>query len=205
MIAIVNYGVGNLTSIHNMLRKISVDAVISSDPEEIARAARIILPGVGAFDHCMQLFNGSGLRELVTRRALEERIPVLGICVGMQMLTAGSEEGKEAGLGWISGRTVRFRRGEVGNLKIPHMGWTEVKAKKSSKMVSDFSDEFRFYFVHSYHVEPSDPSDILLTAEYGYEFTAAVEKGNIRGVQFHPEKSHRFGMQLLKNFATTVE
>lgn len=205
MIAIVNYGVGNLTSIYNMLRKISVDAVITSDAGEIARASRIILPGVGAFDHCMQQFNGSGLRELVTKRALEEKVPLLGICVGMQMLTGGSEEGKEPGLGWISGITVRFSREKVGDLKIPHMGWTDVSPKKDSGMVARFSDDYRFYFVHSYHVVTDDAADILLTAEYGYPFTAAVERGNIRGVQFHPEKSHRFGMQLLQNFATTVE
>ena len=205
MIAIVNYGVGNLTSVYNMLRKISVDAVITSDAGEIARASRIILPGVGAFDHCMQMFNGSGLRELVTKRALGEKTPLLGICVGMQMLTGGSEEGKEPGLGWISGKTVRFSKERIGDLKIPHMGWTDVSVKKNSKMVSDFSDAFRFYFVHSYHVVPDDRTDILLAAEYGYEFTAAVERNNIRGVQFHPEKSHRFGMQLLQNFATTVE
>jgi glutamine amidotransferase len=204
MIAIVNYGVGNLTSIYNMLRKISVDAVITSDTGEITRASRIILPGVGAFDHCMQMFNASGLRELVTRRALEEGVPTLGICVGMQMLTGGSEEGKEPGLNWIAGKTVRFSREKVGALKIPHMGWTDVSVKKSSGMVADFSDDFRFYFVHSYHVVTDDPADILLTAEYGYPFTAAVEKANIRGVQFHPEKSHRFGMQLLQNFATTA-
>lgn len=201
MIAIINYGVGNLSSIANMFRKLGIDAQITDDPAAISSASKLVLPGVGAFDHCMQMFNRSGLRELITRDALENKKPVLGICVGLQMMTEGSEEGKEPGLGWIRGRTTRFRFESGNGLKVPHMGWTNVTTRKASNLATDFPDNSRFYFVHSYHVSLQDASDELFSAHYGYDFTAAVEHENIRGVQFHPEKSHRFGMKLLENFS----
>lgn len=201
MLAIIDYGVGNLASIRNMFKKIGAEAVVTGDPGTIRQSEKILLPGVGAFDHCMTMFNASGLREIVTERALQDRVPTLGICVGLQMLMEGSEEGKEPGLGWIKGKTIRFRQDRLGNLKIPHMGWTSVRSCKTSGLTEGFSGDTRFYFVHSYHVQPEDPADQLIAAEYGMEFTAGIEKGNIAGVQFHPEKSHRFGMLLLNNFA----
>lgn len=203
MITIVNYGVGNLSSIKNMLSKIGVASQISAHADEIRDADKVILPGVGAFDHCMRMFNASGLRETVTAKALDEKVPVLGICVGLQMLGESSEEGTEPGLGWIKGRCVRFRQQLLGTLKIPHMGWTEVRASRPSSLMEGYMEEPRFYFVHSYHLELTNEADELLTAAYGYDFTAAARRDNITGVQFHPEKSHKFGMKLLENFANS--
>lgn len=201
MFVILDYGVGNLTSIRNMLKKGGVESVISSNREEIASASRLLLPGMGHFDNCMQKLNQSGLRDLVEKKAFDEKIPVLGICVGLQMFMEDSEEGKEPGLGWVKGHTIRFKPEKMAQPeKIPNMGWLEIKKVKESRLLDNL-DEARFYFAHSYHVAPDDPSTDLIHAHYGYDFTAAVEVGNIVGVQFHPEKSHRFGMQLLRNFA----
>jgi len=201
MLAIIDYSVGNLASVKNMLKKIGVEAVITRDAQVIAAADRIILPGVGAFDHCMQMFNGSGLRDLVTRKAMEEKVPLLGICVGLQMLGESSEEGSERGLGWVKGGSIKFRQQELGKLKIPHMGWTDVHAGKPSSLMDGYGEVPRFYFVHSYHLVLENKEDELIAANYGYDFTAGVQKGNIYGVQFHPEKSHKFGMKLLENFS----
>jgi len=201
MIVIVDYGVGNLASIKNMLARADANVLISSEKKDILSASGIILPGIGAFDHCMEMFNASGLRETVTQRVLEERIPILGICVGLQMMMEGSEEGIKPGLGWIRGDVIKFKRELIGNLKIPHMGWTDITLKKESCLAENLLQEPRFYFVHSYHVRLKDSADELMTAKYGYDFTAAIQRENIFGVQFHPEKSHKFGMSLLKNFA----
>jgi glutamine amidotransferase len=202
MIAIVDYGVGNLASIKNMLKKAGFESVLASDKPSIENASRLILPGIGAFDHCMQRFNRSGLRDLIEKRVIGEGLPVLGICVGLQMLMNNSEEGSEPGLGWISGNTIKFKKEKIGDLKIPHMGWTDVKLSKPSELTKDLGDEPRFYFVHSYHVDPDSRADQLLEAEYGYDFTAAISRNNIYGVQFHPEKSHRYGMKILENFSS---
>ncbi|MBL7703061.1 MAG: imidazole glycerol phosphate synthase subunit HisH [Ferruginibacter sp.] len=201
LISIIDYGVGNLTSVQNMFRKAGVDAGICNDKSEIVSAKKIILPGMGAFDSCMQKFNDSGFRDIIEQKIVQEKIPVLGICVGLQMLMEGSEEGNLPGFGWIKGRTVAFDKAKMqeGD-KIPNMGWLDVTEKKASRLTEGLH-EARFYFAHSFHVLPADKKDILITARYGYEFTAGIEKENILGVQFHPEKSHRFGMQLLKNFA----
>ena len=201
MITIVNYGVGNLASIKNMLKKAGFESELATDEETIGKASKIILPGIGAFDHCMSEFNKSGLRNIVTKQVLEQKTPVLGICVGLQMLMEGSEEGTEQGLGWIAGKTVKFKKEELGDLKIPHMGWTNVKIAKKTPLTENLGDQPRFYFVHSYYVQPNDKSDEMLTAFYGYEFTAAVNRDNIYGAQFHPEKSHKYGMRILENFA----
>jgi glutamine amidotransferase len=201
MLLIVDYGVGNLNSILNMLKKGGINAGISNNKNEISSAAKLLLPGMGHFDNCMIKFNESGFREIIERKVFDEKVPLLGICVGLQMFMASSEEGNEPGLGWIKGKTVRFRKEEMGNgEKIPNMGWLEVKREKESPLMAGLEDA-RFYFAHSYHVEVTDSSDILTSAEYGYKFTVGVERDNILGVQFHPEKSHRFGMRLLKNFA----
>jgi glutamine amidotransferase len=201
MFIIVDYGVGNLTSIQNMLKKAGAQAIISGQTDDILKATKLLLPGMGHFDNCMQKLRASGLRPLIEKKVFEEKIPVLGICVGLQMFMHSSEEGNEPGLGWINGRTVRFKPEQMkGPVKVPNMGWLEVNEKKASPLLAGF-EEPRFYFAHSYHVVPDHTEDKLVEAEYGYPFTAGLEKDNIVGVQFHPEKSHRFGMQLLKNFA----
>lgn len=201
MIVIFDYGVGNLTSIMKMINKSGNKAIISGQKADLEAADKIILPGMGHFDHCMRKFNQSGLRDLVTTRVLEEKVPVLGICVGLQMFFSKSEEGSEPGLGWINGEVVRFDETRFDRkLTVPNMGWLDVLPAKHAEIL-DSLDSPRFYFAHSYHVMAADQSDVLLEAKYGYTFTAAVESRNITGVQFHPEKSHRFGMQLLKNFS----
>ena len=200
MITIVNYGVGNLASIKNMLKKAGYESELATDIDSIEKATKIILPGIGAFDHCMIEFNKSGLREMVTHKVMEEKTPLLGICVGLQMLMEDSEEGVEKGLGWIAGKTIKFKKEKLGDLKIPHMGWTNVQIVKNTSLTENLGDQPRFYFVHSYHVQPDDESDVMLKAHYGYDFTAALNRNNIYGAQFHPEKSHKYGMQILGNF-----
>ncbi len=184
-----------------MFKKAGVNSVITNAADEIEKGDKILLPGMGAFDNCMQKLNESGLRELIEKKVLIEKVPVLGICVGLQMMMEGSEEGILPGLGWVNGKTVAFDTKKMQHEdKVPNMGWLDLKAKKSSALFADLENT-RFYFSHSFHVLPIDKADELFTASYGYEFTAGIEKDNILGLQFHPEKSHRFGMQLLKNFA----
>lgn len=199
MITIVDYGMGNLGSIQNMLKRIGVATTITAAPCVIADATKIILPGVGAFDTAMTRINDSGLREVLERKAMADRIPFLGICLGMQLLTRGSEEGVLPGLGWIPAVTQRFPN--QSGLKVPHMGWNLVQPSTPSKLTYGFEGETRFYFVHSYFVSVDQPENSILKTTYGIEFDSAIQNGNIYGVQFHPEKSHRFGMRLLKNFA----
>ena len=201
MIVIVDYGMGNLGSILNMLRRVNAPAVISGNLAQVLGATKLILPGVGAFDQGMSNLRRLGLSELVTRKALEESTPLLGICLGMQLLGRASEEGREAGLGLLDAQSVRFRADADPRLKIPHMGWNTVALRKPSALFESMHLEPRFYFVHSYHVVCGAPGDVLAVASYGGEFVAAVEHGNVYGVQFHPEKSHKFGMKLLQNFA----
>jgi len=202
MITIVNYGVGNLASVQNILKKIGVVSRISSEEKDILEAEKLILPGVGAFDNCAHKLAESGLTAALNKQVLIEKTPVLGICVGMQLMLSKSEEGSTSGLNWIPGKVQKFDATRMpASLKIPHMGWTEVIERKETPLLRDMHDLPRFYFVHSYHAVPEDTNHELLSAEYGYEFTAAVQRDNIIGVQFHPEKSHRFGMKLLENFA----
>jgi imidazole glycerol-phosphate synthase subunit HisH len=200
VIAIIDYDIGNLAAVSNMLRRIGHDSVITADPDAIEAADRIILPGNGHFDTCMRNIVASGLVPLLERRVLKEGVPLLGICVGAQMLGHGSEEGVEKGLGWLDMKVCRFPN--IEGLRVPHMGWNHVSASAPGNPLTDgLGPDTRFYFVHSYYLKPSDPSDVMLTAEYGIEFAAGVSRGNVAGVQFHPEKSHRFGKQLLLNFA----
>jgi glutamine amidotransferase len=199
VIAIIDYGMGNLGSIRNMLRRIGVASKVTGDVGEIASAPKILLPGVGRFDAAMREIDARGLREVLERKARHERVPTLGICLGMQLITRGSEEGSCAGLGWVDGEAHRFPQ-ELG-LKVPHMGWNEVTATRDSALTKGLTDDARFYFVHSYYVTMDRPEDSVLTAGYGVTITAGIEAGNIYGAQFHPEKSHKFGMQLLANFA----
>lgn len=201
MITIVNYGMGNLGSMLNMFKRIGVKACIESDPEDIRRAEKLVLPGVGAFDAAMQRINDTpGLREVLEHKATLEKIPVLGVCLGMQLLTQSSEEGKLNGLGWIAGAATRFPKLE--GLKVPHMGWNVALPKTPSLLTTDVGVEPRYYFVHSYCVHVVNSENSLMRSHYGLDFDSAIGHGNIFGVQFHPEKSHRFGMQILKNFAT---
>lgn len=200
-IAIVDYGAGNPASVQNMLRKIGVESVISHDLQEIENAEKLILPGVGSFDSGMNQLRDAGLIPLLNELVLEKQRPILGICLGMQLMTKGSEEGALPGLGWIEADTVRFKFDSSQRLRVPHMGWNVAEAKKPNVLFDPFEPEERFYFVHSYHVSCLDRSDILTETRYGVEFTSSFQKDNIVGVQFHPEKSHRFGYQLLKRFS----
>ena len=199
MITIVDYGMGNLGSIKNMFKRIGVPTVLAADPEAIEKADKLVLPGVGNFDQAMKRINSSDLREILDRKALMERIPILGICLGMQLLTQSSEEGTLLGLGWIKAATRRFPK--TLKLKVPHMGWNIVSPVRESPISKNLPDEIRFYFVHSFYVHVENEEDSILKAHYGINFDAAIQHGNIFGVQFHPEKSHKYGMQFLKNFA----
>lgn len=200
-ITIVDYGVGNLGSIQNMLKKLGADSIVASDASAIESATKLVLPGVGAFDAGMSQLNDSGLRAALDAAVLERNLPVAGICLGMQMMTEGSEEGRIPGLGWVPARTTRFKPAADETMKVPHMGWNVVNRAKGSPVLDFLDGESRFYFVHSYHVHCRDREDVLLTSQYGsISFDAAFERNNILGFQFHPEKSHRFGMALLKGF-----
>jgi len=200
-ITIIDYGMGNLGSIRNMLKLIGVDAVISSDAATIERSDKLILPGVGAFDKGMENLKSLGLIDVLSKKIILAKTPILGICLGMQLFTKTSEEGKLAGLGWIDARTVKFRFDrDVKNIKIPHMGWNEVMPVKESLLFKDARENLRFYFLHSYYVKLNNPADALTITNYGHEFVSAIENGNIIGVQFHPEKSHKFGVRFLENF-----
>ena len=201
MITIIDYGMGNLGSISNMFKRIGVESEVTSDKEKIAAAKKILLPGVGAFDAAMERINEGGFREILDRKALLEKVPVFGICLGMQLLTNSSEEGKIPGLGWIPAKTTRFTFSPDTKLKVPHMGWNRVNEKNPSLLIKDLPPEPRFYFVHSYYVIAEDEKHVLTTTTHGVEFNSIIQKENIFGAQFHPEKSHKFGMRLLENFA----
>ena len=201
MIVIVDYGLGNLGSIKNMLQKIGVDSVITSDKEIINDAKKLILPGVGAFHTGMRNLNELNLIDILNKKVVDEKIPILGICLGMQLFTNHSEEGNVNGLGWVDAETIKFKPGDSKTkFSIPHMGWEFVEQIKSSRLFTDMYDDPKFYFVHSYYVQCKKEEDVLLTAKYIHNFDAAFEKDNILGVQFHPEKSHKYGMKLYKNF-----
>lgn len=200
MITIVDYNMGNLGSIRNMLKKIGVESRITADPALIAGAQKLVLPGVGAFDAGMENLARAGLVAVLNKRVLQDHVPVLGICLGMQLMAKKSAEGKLPGLGWIDAEVLRFQPGGQ-SLKVPHMGWNRVTATRSSPLTDELPAEPRFYFVHSYFVRCRDESDALLTTPYGGAFHSAFCRGNVYGVQFHPEKSHKFGMALLANFA----
>lgn len=201
MVTIVDYGMGNLGSILNMFKKIGVQAMITSDLEEISKAAKILLPGVGAFDAAISKIDERGLREVLNKKALTEKVPVLGICLGMQLLTNSSEEGKLPGLGWIQAKTTKFTFTKERNLTVPHMGWNEIKVANACTLTDNFYPEMRFYFVHSYFVSVNDQKHSMFKTTYGHEFDSGIHKDNIYGAQFHPEKSHKFGMRLFENFA----
>jgi glutamine amidotransferase len=200
-IVIVNYGLGNLAAIKNMLRKLGHDTIITSDVLEIARASKIIIPGVGAFGKGMENIKSMGLLDVLNQKALEEKIPVLGICLGMQLLTSQSEEGNVNGLNWLPIQTKKFVFDASVKLTVPHMGWADVEYKSEHWLFKGYTEQPRFYFAHSYYVD-YNPEYTIASVVYGLRFSCAIEHENIAGVQFHPEKSHRFGLTLLNNFAT---
>lgn len=201
MIIIVDYGMGNLGSVVNMLKKIGVQARVSSCVEEIDDADKLILPGVGAFDTGMLRLKELGLIDVLNRKVLGKKTPIIGFCLGMQLLTKRSEEGTLPGLGWIDGETIRFRFGPGNShLKIPHMGWNTVLVHRHGALFGGMNQEARFYFVHSYHIVCDRQEDVIATTNYGYDFVSVVQRENIMGTQFHPEKSHKFGIKLFKNF-----
>lgn len=200
MIVIVDYGMGNLGSIANMIRRIGCENfTITADPALIEQATKIILPGVGAFDNAMERLHRLKMIGVLKEKVIKEKVPILGICLGMQIMTLRSEEGTVSGLSIINAETKRFRLDK--KYKIPHMGWNSVSVCKESKIISNMTDqENRFYFVHSYYVDCYDSSDILTLTDYGISFVSSFERENIIGVQFHPEKSHKYGMKLMENF-----
>jgi glutamine amidotransferase len=208
LIVILNYEMGNLGSIRNMFKRLGHEAQISNDPAVIAKADRLILPGVGAFNQGMENLERLGLCEVLNERVLGARIPILGICLGMQLMTKSSDEGTAAGMGWIDAETVHFRKGEqpvAESARLPHIGWNFVDAEQPHELVQNLPGDPRFYFVHTYRVECADPADILIRSHYaGADFTAGFARGNIAGMQCHPEKSHKFGMQVFRNFAAWV-
>lgn len=204
MLTIVDYRLGNLGSIRNMLRKLGFASEITSDPEALGESSGVILPGVGAFDNGMRNLRELGLIEPLNRLVLDRGIPILGICLGAQLMAQGSDEGTEVGLGWVRATNVRFDRARAPGIRIPAMGWGDVHPRRPHWILRDLPPDPRFYFVHSFHFRVENPEDVLLTATYGYDFAAAFATEEIVGVQFHPEKSHKFGMGLLGNFARHV-
>ncbi|MDF1678192.1 MAG: imidazole glycerol phosphate synthase subunit HisH [Legionellaceae bacterium] len=199
MIHIVDYGMGNLGSIFNMFKRIGVDAKITNDVNEIKNASKLILPGVGSFDAAMSAINKGNLRKVLDDKVLSEKTPILGICLGMQLMTEGSEEGSLPGLGWIAAQTCKLEA--RGDLKVPHMGWNIACSVGENHLIDNVGEEQRFYFVHSYCVKVKDEANALMKTEHGTLFDSAIHSGHIYGVQFHPEKSHKYGLRLLTNFA----
>lgn len=202
MIVIIDYGLGNLRSIENMLRRAGVEAMISSSPEVLRAASMLILPGVGHFRFGMDSLHKRGLVDVLNERVLDARVPILGICLGAQLFCRRSEEGDCSGLNWVPMDTVRFDRSRMQHgERVPHMGWTDTSYTECG-LFNGISGIPRFYYVHSYHFRCDDPRIVMCTAEHGYRFVSGIAHGNILGVQFHPEKSHVYGQQLLKNFAS---
>lgn len=203
MITIVDYEMGNLGSIVNMFRYLDIEAKVESDPDKIKNASKILLPGVGAFDTAIKKIREKNLLDVLNEKALKEQVPVLGICLGMQLLTDSSEEGQLQGLGWIPGKTIGFKNRIDKTMKIPHMGWNIVHIKRDNLLSVDFDifEETKFYFVHSYFVKVDNSKHSIFTTNYGIEFDSAINKDNIYGAQFHPEKSHKYGMKFFENFA----
>lgn len=200
MISIIDYGVGNLGSILNMFKKIGVEAKLTTSIDDILNADKLLLPGVGAFDTGISKLKETGYIEALNKKVLVDKTPILGICLGLQLMTKSSEEGTLPGLGWFDADTVLFKV-DTNVFKVPHMGWNDVFIKKPSPLFNDMYEEPRFYFVHSYYIKSNNPTEVLFTSNYSSEFVCGLQRDNIYGAQFHPEKSHKYGMKLLKNFA----
>jgi imidazole glycerol-phosphate synthase subunit HisH len=201
VIALVDYGLGNVQAFANIYRRLNIPVTTAQTPEALASADKLVLPGVGAFDWAMTRLNESGMRECLQDLAMKQKRPVLGVCVGMQMMAARSEEGDLPGLGWIKGEVRKFdERSFTAKTHLPHMGWNEVLPKAPAGLFKNLHSP-RFYFLHSYYLACDEDDDVVAFTDYYERFASAVGSGNIYGVQFHPEKSHRFGIELLKNFA----
>ncbi len=202
MITIVDYGVGNLQALANIYKRLEIPCLLARGAAELAGASHVILPGVGAFDWAMARLQASGMREALDDLVKVQGKPVLGICVGMQMMARGSDEGQLPGLGWFDAHVHRFDEAKfTSRTHLPHMGWNDVEPVRTDGLLRDLGSGARFYFLHSYYFAPNDPADVLATTAYGERFACAVQRGNVYGAQFHPEKSHGWGIQLLKNFA----
>ena len=201
MICVVDYGLGNVQAFLNMFKLLGIEAKRAKTSADLTGASKIILPGVGAFDHAIELLNRSGMRETLDSFILKDKLPVLGVCVGMQILAAGSDEGNLPGLGWIPGKVCAFRSNEHSDgLSVPHMGWNDVQPVMHHPLFVGLEADARFYFLHSYYFKCDISQHVAATSSYGSDFSCAVSSGNVHGVQFHPEKSHHFGIRLLKNF-----
>lgn len=202
MITIVDYGLGNIRAFENIFKRMHVDVSVARDASQLVQTDKIVLPGVGAFDHAMVQLNQSGMRGTLEHLVMERKVPVLGVCVGMQILAESSDEGVEQGLGWIPGTVRAFASLPVlAEMPMPHMGWNSVAANPDCRLFSGLESEPLFYFLHSYYFDNSVPDHGCAHAQYGVNFSCGVNFGNVYGVQFHPEKSHGFGATLLKNFA----
>jgi len=202
MIGVIEYGLGNIGSILNMFKKVGLSCRLVTTPDEILECDKLLLPGVGHFDRGMTELRSRGLEEAMNKAVFDNGATLLGICLGMQLLMEGSDEGDEPGLGWIKGRVHKFPsdlQEEGVRLKIPHMGWTDVEVQPNTKMFQTWEDECRFYFVHAYYAAPTDPNVVAGRSWYGMDFACAMEQGNVMGAQFHPEKSHKMGMRYLQN------
>ena len=202
MITIVDYGLGNIRAFSNVYERLNISIKIAHTPEDLKDATRIILPGVGAFDHAMLLLNNSGMRDELERRVRVDHVPVLGICVGMQILAGSSDEGILPGLGWINGTVRLFDESTInGKPKLPHMGWNTINPVRPNQLLTGLDDKSAFYFLHSYYFDCKNPDEVISTTEYGITFASSVNHKNIFGIQFHPEKSHSNGIRILQNFA----
>lgn len=202
MITIIDYGLGNVLAFVNVYKRLNIPVAVAKRADDLAQASKLILPGVGSFDHAIKQLNMSGMRERVEQLVKRDGIPILGICVGMQILAACSDEGKLPGLGWIDGKVKKFDISSMpSGTYLPHMGWNDVMPARDSRLFKGMETDSRFYFLHSYYFECQQQQDVLAVTDYGGVFSCAIHHDNVYGVQFHPEKSHHFGSQLLKNFA----
>jgi glutamine amidotransferase len=202
MIAIIDYGLGNVRAFVNLYERLNIPVSIANKPSDLRAASKLILPGVGAFDHAMSLLNESGMRDSLEQMVILRKTPILGICVGMQVLAQSSEEGDLSGLGWIDGRVRKLKVGGADSgLPLPHMGWNTIQPVSENPFISNLTNNARFYFLHSFYFECNNSKDSIATTEYGTIFSSMVNKENIYGVQYHPEKSHHWGITLLKKFA----
>ena len=201
MIRVIDYGLGNVSAFLAVYKALHIEAGLARHAADLEDASKLVLPGVGAFDHAMRLLDGSGMRDRLDELVLGRKLPVLGVCVGMQILARSSEEGKAAGLGWVDARVTGFRSLSRPGLLLPHMGWNDVQPVAAHPLFAGLVSDAFFYFLHSFYLDCARAQDVVALTSYGLKFSCAVQAGNIYGVQFHPEKSHLAGVQLLKNFA----